>query len=178
MSVPVGRSGSPLGFPVCDLDDSFLNVIDTLPKVEALPSLKGRVSPGTTGPLCGSKKAKTTWVPYPKGKGKAAGQERAKRKGKGVHPTWLPYLQGKEIVAAPEWVNSKVKGPKTVADHAVAGEWHPDNEKVAADFTQGSGKKVWWQCSKGHQWEAAIASRCRVKKGRSNCPQCRVKKSR
>ena len=35
-------------------------------------------------------------------------------------------------------------------------------------LTCGSGKKAWWKCSKGHEWEAVIASRTR---GRG-CPYC------
>ena len=40
----------------------------------------------------------------------------------------------------------------------LATEWHPTkNSKLTPDkVTPGSGKKVWWQCKKGHEWEAAI----------------------
>ena len=49
-------------------------------------------------------------------------------------------------------------------------EWHPTkNENLRPlDVTPGSGKKVWWLCSKGHEWQAAIHSRS---KG-SGCPLC------
>ncbi|MBR2376887.1 MAG: hypothetical protein IKA85_03810 [Clostridia bacterium] len=36
------------------------------------------------------------------------------------------------------------------------------------DFTANSGKKVWWKCDKGHEWQAEIRSR---NKG-SGCPYC------
>ena len=57
----------------------------------------------------------------------------------------------------------------------IAKEWHPTKNKslTPKDVTYGSGKKVWWQCSKGHNWETAIVSRL---KGNS-CPQCRRKKN-
>src|SRR5262249_2653077 len=44
------------------------------------------------------------------------------------------------------------------------GDWTP------ADETAGSGKKVWWKCSKGadHEWEAIIQNRI---KG-CGCPYC------
>ena len=43
-----------------------------------------------------------------------------------------------------------------------------NKELTPMDVFANSGKKVWWRCSKGHEWEATIASRnC----GR-NCPQC------
>lgn len=32
-----------------------------------------------------------------------------------------------------------------------------------------SNKKVWWQCSQGHKWEAVVANRTRLKSG---CPFC------
>jgi len=41
------------------------------------------------------------------------------------------------------------------------------------DFTCGSGKKVWWKCNKGHEWQAQIKSR-NVGIG---CPYCSGKKA-
>ena len=35
------------------------------------------------------------------------------------------------------------------------------------DLTLGSGKKIWWKCKKGHEWEAAIYSR-----KNNGCPVC------
>ena len=50
-------------------------------------------------------------------------------------------------------------------------EW--DYEKNAplhpSDVAEGSSKKVWWKCSKGHSWEAVISSR--ALNGR-RCPYC------
>jgi hypothetical protein len=54
-------------------------------------------------------------------------------------------------------------------------EWHPTlNEKTPFDYTPSSNRKVWWQCGKGHEWEAAINNRTA---GR-NCPTCSNKSSR
>ncbi|MCL2564515.1 MAG: zinc-ribbon domain-containing protein [Defluviitaleaceae bacterium] len=52
----------------------------------------------------------------------------------------------------------------------LAKEWHPiKNETLTTyDVTVGSGKKVWWQCEKGHEWEAIVNSRT---KG-NGCPFC------
>lgn len=49
-------------------------------------------------------------------------------------------------------------------------EWHPTrNEDLRPkDVTPGSGKKVWWLCREGHEWQAAIYSRSRG----SGCPHC------
>ncbi len=72
----------------------------------------------------------------------------------------------------------RAKGRRSVADHAIAGQWHPTrNEKGAEHYSQGSDKRVWWQCAVGHAWEAAINNCCREKRS-NNCPQCRIKKSR
>ena len=56
----------------------------------------------------------------------------------------------------------------------LAQEWNyekNDNLKPE-DFTANSGKKLWWKCSKGHEWKAAIHDR---NKG-SRCPYCAGKK--
>ena len=49
-------------------------------------------------------------------------------------------------------------------------EWHPTRNKDLRprDVTPGSGKKVWWLCQEGHEWQAAIYSRSRG----SGCPHC------
>ena len=49
-------------------------------------------------------------------------------------------------------------------------EWHPSKNDALTprDVTPGSGKKVWWICSKGHEWKARISSRNR----RNGCPYC------
>jgi hypothetical protein len=49
-------------------------------------------------------------------------------------------------------------------------EWHPvkNGNKKPDDFTYGSGKKIWWQCAKGHEWQTTIDTRNRGK----GCPYC------
>ena len=48
-------------------------------------------------------------------------------------------------------------------------EWHPSKNSQAPDFYMPhSMDKVWWLCSKGHEWEAVIDSRV---SGRG-CPYC------
>ena len=49
-------------------------------------------------------------------------------------------------------------------------EWHPTKNLGVkpGDLTPGSGRKVWWICSAGHEWEAAVYSRSRG----SGCPFC------
>ncbi len=49
-------------------------------------------------------------------------------------------------------------------------QWHPakNGDLTPEDVLPGSHKRVWWQCNKGHEWEAIICDR---NKGRG-CPIC------
>ena len=49
-------------------------------------------------------------------------------------------------------------------------EWHPTKNVNLKphDVTPGSGKRVWWICQKGHEWQAVIYNRSRE----SGCPYC------
>ena len=51
-------------------------------------------------------------------------------------------------------------------------QWHPSlNEGVDPSFLRpASAKRVWWQCSEGHEWEAYVFSR--TSKKRPGCPIC------
>jgi hypothetical protein len=53
----------------------------------------------------------------------------------------------------------------------IASEW--DHEKNGtlkpSEISGGTGKKVWWKCSKGHEWEATVHSRTKLNCG---CPIC------
>ena len=50
--------------------------------------------------------------------------------------------------------------------------WEKNTELNPAKITLGSGKKVWWKCSKDHEWESVIGSR----KNGVGCPYCANKK--
>ena len=49
-------------------------------------------------------------------------------------------------------------------------QWHPtkNGKNRPSNFTKGSQKKIWWKCSKGHEWQAIINNRT---KG-SGCKKC------
>ena len=53
------------------------------------------------------------------------------------------------------------KGTLAVVNPVLAKEWHPTkNGALLPEFVSAhSNKKVWWQCEKGHEWEAVINSR-------------------
>lgn len=51
----------------------------------------------------------------------------------------------------------------------LAAEWHPTkNDRLPVDVRPGSNRKVWWLCSKGHDWQATVGGRARG----SGCPKC------
>jgi len=57
---------------------------------------------------------------------------------------------------------------------SLAKEWHPTkNENITPQHvSRGSNKKIWWICSKGHEYEATISNRS-IGKG---CPYCSGKR--
>jgi len=50
-------------------------------------------------------------------------------------------------------------------------EWHPEKNSplTPSNFSSNAKQKVWWQCTNGHEWEAAIYSR---NAGGHKCPYC------
>lgn len=52
----------------------------------------------------------------------------------------------------------------------IAALWHPtsNGDLKPSSITAGSQKKVWWQCSKGHDWQTVTTSLTRG----SGCPEC------
>ena len=67
------------------------------------------------------------------------------------------------------------KEKRYVSDNAqLMAEWNWEgNADIApSQLTLGSGKKVWWKCGKGHEWEAACYSRI----AGNQCPICSGRK--
>lgn len=62
-------------------------------------------------------------------------------------------------------------GSLATINPALAAEWHPlkNGELKPADVSPSSNKKVWWQCLRGHEWQASVANRNRSK---TKCPYC------
>jgi hypothetical protein len=73
-----------------------------------------------------------------------------------------PYCSGKRVLIG--FNDLVTKNPELSA------EWHPTkNGKLKPqDVTTGCGKRVWWRCKLGHEWEAMVCTRS---KG-INCPYC------
>jgi hypothetical protein len=56
-------------------------------------------------------------------------------------------------------------------DPELAKQWHPtkNGDLSPENVTQGSDKKAWWKCEKGHEWQTCISSRSSQRTG---CPFC------
>lgn len=52
----------------------------------------------------------------------------------------------------------------------LASEWHPEKngDLRPEDVRPKSNRKIWWQCSKGHEWQASVSSRA----SGNGCPYC------
>ena len=79
-----------------------------------------------------------------------------------------PYCAGK---LASEESNLATEFP------LIAQQWHPvkNNGKVPNEFRPMSAVKAWWQCNRGHEWQAAISSRTSSLTG---CPICKPSTSK
>lgn len=61
-----------------------------------------------------------------------------------------------------------------LSDHDVSSTWHPTKNTLnLSELTTQSGRKAWWVCSLGHEWECRIADRTlgKTKRG-TGCPFC------
>ena len=77
-----------------------------------------------------------------------------------------PYCAGKKVL--------KGYNDLQTVNPTLAIEWHyeKNNGFTPVDITPNSHKKVWWKCSKGHEWQAIIGNR---HKG-NGCPICAKEK--
>ncbi len=82
------------------------------------------------------------------------------------HGSGCPYCAGKMIQIG----NNDLQ----TINPSLAGEWNykKNGDLKPEHFTANSGKKVWWKCGKGHEWQATIASR----NNGLGCPYCSGKR--
>ena len=73
-------------------------------------------------------------------------------------------------------MSSLIKGKNDLAtiNPRLAKEWHPtkNHDLSPFDVTSGSGKKVWWLCPLGHEYQATIRDR---HSDNTQCPICNAK---
>lgn len=75
-----------------------------------------------------------------------------------------PYCAGKKVL--PGFNDLETLHPQ------VAREWHPTRNGALTpqQITPGSNRRVWWQCDRGHEWQAVVFSRTDWR--RCGCPIC------
>ena len=76
--------------------------------------------------------------------------------------TGCPYCAGQRVI--------KGANDLQTVNPSLSKEWNyeKNNGLTPMDVMPKSGKKVWWKCEKGHEWEAKIQNRSN---GRG-CPEC------
>jgi len=78
-----------------------------------------------------------------------------------------PYCSGKRV---------NKENCLEASNPLLAKEWHPtkNGNLTPRDVTAKSGKKVWWECDKGHEWRTSVDNRNR-RRG-TGCPYCAGRK--
>ncbi len=78
-----------------------------------------------------------------------------------------PYCTGKNVIVGETDLLSKFP--------QIAKEWNykKNGDLKPSDISSKSGKKVWWQCSEGHEWKATVSNRTF---NNSGCPRCNIEK--
>ena len=73
-----------------------------------------------------------------------------------------PYCSGRNAI--------KGENDLQTVNPILSNDWNyeKNNRLTPADVLPNSNKKVWWRCSKGHEWQAVI---CNRNKG-AGCPYC------
>lgn len=148
------------GCPVCagkvvipgenDLDSQFPAIAQ-----EWHPTKNGPLRPTQIAPASNRK----VWWLCPLGHDYQAVVSSRTQRGNGC-----PYCSGRKVLTG--FNDLATKYPE------VAKEWHPtlNGQLTPQDVTPGSRKRVWWQCSEGHTWQAIIYSRTGSQ--RCGCPVC------
>lgn len=79
-----------------------------------------------------------------------------------------PYCSGHKALSGFNDLNSNYP--------EIAAEWHPEKngELTPSQFTCGSGKRVWWLCPNGHEYQATIHDRVGSK---TKCPECNKRRT-
>ena len=80
--------------------------------------------------------------------------------------TGCPYCSGSKVIVG--FNDIETTNPELLC------EWDFEkNTVLPTEISKGYNGKIWWKCSKGHTWQAKIASRIHQKTG---CPYCSNKK--
>lgn len=159
-STVANRTVNGSGCPVCrgNVAETGVNDLETLfPQIAAQwhPTKNGDKTPGSTSPYSNYA---AWWVCENGHAYRAVVASRTKRN------TGCGYCAGKAVLAG--FNDLATVQPK------IAEQWHPtlNGDLTPEMVTCGSRKKVWWQCSEGHAWQARVFSRAASQ--RCGCPMC------
>ena len=86
------------------------------------------------------------------------------------HPCGCPVCAGRKVLAG--FNDLATLNPQ------IASDWHPtkNGNLKPSDVTISSGRKVWWICQYGHEWQATVNDRTNKSQPRG-CPVCAGKNS-
>ena len=117
------------------------------------PSLNGELTPNDVTPKSGKK----VWWKC------EVGHEYQSSIANRANRTGCPFCANKQVLAGFNDLATK--------DAELAKEWHPlkNGDMTPNEVTSNSGKRVWWLCEKGHEWESSVDSRSSKSR---NCPYC------
>ena len=81
------------------------------------------------------------------------------------HPVYVRSLPSRRKRGCPACESLDSTHPE------IAAQWHPtrNGDLRASDVTRGSGARVWWRCSKQHEWRTSVGLRTNQGTG---CPDC------
>ena len=157
------RTSQHNGCPICsnhNVLEGFNDLSTMYPEIakEWHPTKNGNLKPSDV--ISGSKK-KVWWLCS---NGHSFLQSLDKRTRRNYN---CPYCSGEKALKG--FNDFETKYPE------IAKEWHPtkNGNLKPSDVTYGSGKKVWWKCPIGHEYEASIHKR--GSEG-TNCPICHSSK--
>lgn len=92
----------------------------------------------------------------------------------GLHLVARPDIQRDRAAIFSQYMSIRKQNSLEQRAPRLAGEWHTERngQLTPAMVSYSSGKKVWWKCAKGHEWQASVSHRYRG----NNCPYCSGKK--
>ena len=119
-------------------------------KGHAWPSTVSERNQGSGCPYCSDKKVKDENSPQTENPTLAT--ESLPTKNESLEPRNIAVNSDKKV---------KNENSLQTVNPTLAKEWHPtkNGSLTPRDITANSHNQIWWLCSKGHEWKAAISSR-------------------